>query len=295
MRRDASTQIGYDRATVDAVLDALLMQLPSRRAPWLAGLSGVQGSGKSTLARQLAEAAQRRGIRTQVLALDDFYLGRRERAHLARATHPLLVTRGVPGTHDLALLARTLRALRTATAIRPARIPRFDKGSDTRLPPSRWARVTAAPRLILIEGWCVGVPAQDVRELARALNDLERFDDADGRWRAWVNTRLATDYTRLWRRFDALIALVAPDFAIVQRWRDEQERPLRRRRAPRALSPAMLRRFLMHYERLSRHALRMLPGIADVLVTLDEARAVRRIRVAGAKRQRTGSTTTAVP
>lgn len=295
MRRDASTQIGYDSAVVDAVLDALLMQLQSRRAPWLAGLSGVQGSGKSTLARQLADAAQRRGIRTQVLALDDFYLGRRQRAQLARATHPLLATRGVPGTHDLALLGRTLRALKTATSTRPARIPRFNKGRDTRLPPSRWTRVTAAPRLILLEGWCIGVPAEDMRELVRAVNDLERFDDADGRWRAWVNTRLATEYTRLWRRLDALIALVAPDFAIVQRWRDEQERPLRRRRARHAMSPAMLRRFLMHYERLSRHALRTLPAIADVLVTLDEARAVRRIRVASAKRQRTGSTTTAVP
>jgi D-glycerate 3-kinase len=295
MRRDASTQIGYDRAMVDAVLDAILARLPPRRASWLVGLSGVQGSGKSTLARQLAAAASRRGVRTQVLALDDFYLGRRERARLARKTHALLATRGVPGTHDLALLDGTLRALKSATTARPARIPRFDKGSDTRLPPSRWPRVTAAPRLILLEGWCVGVSAEDAGRLARPVNDLERIDDADGRWRAWVNARLAGDYKRLWRRLDALVALLAPDFAIVQRWRDEQERTLRRRRAPHALAPAMLRRFVMHYERLSRHALRTLPAIADVLVTLDEARRVRTIRVTGARPQRTGSTTTAVP
>jgi len=295
MRRDASTQIGYDRAVVDVVLAEILSRTSARRMPWLVGLSGLQGSGKSTFARQLAAAAELRGVRTQVLALDDFYLGRRERARLAREVHPLLATRGVPGTHDLSLLAQTLRALRTASIARPARIPRFGKGSDTRVPPSRWQLVTAAPRLILIEGWCVGIPAQTRRALTRTINDLERLDDNDGRWRAWVNEQLAGDYARLWRMLDALIVLAAPDFAIVERWRDEPERLLRRRRAPHAMSRAVLRRFLLHYERLSRHALRTLPGIADVLVTLDANRATQRIRIAKRKRQPAGSTTTAVP
>jgi len=89
--------------------------------------------------------------------------------------------------------------------------------------------------------------------------------------------------------------LAAPDFEIVSRWRDEPERALRRRGAPQAMSRSTLRRFLMHYERLSRHALRTLPALADVLVTLDETRGVRRIRIARTKLQRTGSTTTAVP
>ena len=119
---------------------------------------------KSTLARQIAAAASAHGIATEVLALDDFYRGRGERAVLARTIHPLLATRGVPGTHDLALLDRTLRALGKASPRQPARIPRFDKGRDTRVPPSRWRRVSIAPRLILLEGWCVGVPAADRRE-----------------------------------------------------------------------------------------------------------------------------------
>jgi D-glycerate 3-kinase len=155
--------------------------------------------------------------------------------------------------------------------------------------------VTAAPRLILIEGWCVAIPAQTRRELDRAVNDLERVEDDDGRWRAWVNAQLASDYARVWLTLDALIVLAAPDFAIVERWRDEPERLLRRRRAPHAMSRTVLRRFLLHYERLSRHALRTLPAIADVLVTLDANRATQRIRVAKRERQPAGSTTTAVP
>ncbi len=295
IRHDANTQPGYDDATVDAVLGAILKRAPTPRVAPLVGLSGLQGSGKSTLARQIAAMARTRGILIEVLALDDFYFGRRARAALARTVHPLLATRGVPGTHDVALLERTLRVLRKATPRQPARIPRFDKGRDTRLPPSRWTRIARAPQWILLEGWCVGIPPQRASELARPVNALERREDARGVWRRYVNQQLAGDYARLWHRLDTLVVLAAPNFAIVERWRDEAERALRRRGAPRAMSATALRRFLMHYERLSRHALRALPRIADIVVTLDEARRVRRIRIAQAPRQRAGSTTTAVP
>jgi D-glycerate 3-kinase len=278
MLRNASTQAGYDRATVDAVLDALIARMPTRRTA-LVGLSGLQGSGKSTLAQQLVEAARDRGIATEALALDDFYLGRRERAVLARTVHPLLATRGVPGTHEVALIDDTLRALANASPRNPARIPRFDKGRDTRDAPSRWRRVARPPRLVLLEGWCIGVPAATRREASRALNVLERNEDADGRWRSYVETALANDYAKLWRRLDALVVLAAPDFAIVERWRDEPERLLRRRGALRAMSPSALRRFLMHYERLSRRALKTLPKIADVVIELDECRRVRRVKI----------------
>ena len=285
MRRDASTRAGYDRATVEAVLDALVPRLPARRAA-LVGLSGLQASGKSTLAAQLAAAARERGIATELLALDDFYLGRRDRAALAREVHPLLATRGVPGTHDVALLGATVQALRNASPRTPARVPRFDKGSDTRLPPSRWPRATSPPRLIVLEGWCIGVPAEPRRAPARPVTALERVEDADARWRTWVNARLADDYAALRRGLDALIVLRAPSFAIVSRWRDEPERLLRSRGAPRAMSRAALRRFLMHYERLSRHALRTLPALADIVVTLDAKRRVERISAWARRRPR---------
>jgi D-glycerate 3-kinase len=297
MRRDASTRAGHDRAAyagtvVDALLDALLPRLPARRAA-LVGLSGLQASGKSTLAAQLAAAARARGVATEVLGLDDFYLGRRDRAALARNVHPLLATRGVPGTHDVALLAESVRALRSASPRNPARVPRFDKGRDTRVPPSRWRRVTSPPRLILLEGWCIGVPAERDAALARAVNALERIEDADACWRSFVNARLAAEYAALWRQLDALVLLAAPDFGVVSKWRDEPERILRRRNASRAMSRVALRRFLMHYERLSRHALRTLPALADVVITLDRARRVSKVRVSAPARRRPPSRTRA--
>jgi D-glycerate 3-kinase len=246
-------------------------------------LSGLQGSGKSTLAAQLVAAAQRDGIAALAMSIDDFYFGRAARLRLARTVHPLLATRGVPGTHDVALLMQTLDALRAATPEIPARVPRFDKGRDTRLPPSLWRRVPARPDVIILEGWCVGVPPQSSAALRRPVNRLERDEDRDARWRTWVNAQLAHHYVKLWRRLDRLVMLQAPGFEIVARWRDEQERALRARNAPRALSPAALRRFLMHYERLSRQALRTLPAIADLRIVLDSDRRVQRLV---ARRQR---------
>jgi D-glycerate 3-kinase len=275
MRNDAITQAGYPDVVIATVLALLAGR--DRALPRLIGLSGLQGSGKSTLAAQLVEQARIAGIEALALSIDDFYFGRAARLRLARDVHPLLATRGVPGTHDIGLLLQTLAALQTASAEAPARVPRFDKGRDTRLPPSLWRRVARAPHLIILEGWCVGVPAQSATALRRPLNRLEREEDRDARWRGWVNMQLARHYAPLWQRLDRLVMLQAPDYAIVTRWRDEQERVLRARAAPRAMSPAALRRFLMYYERLSRQALRTLPAIADLRVVLDSKRRVRRL------------------
>ena len=281
MGRDASTQHAYADAVVERVAALLARRAGTAREPLLIGLSGLQGSGKSTLSAQLVGTLNLSGVPALAMSLDDFYLGRRERARLARDVHPLLATRGVPGTHDLELIARTLGALAAASGREPARVPRFDKGRDTRMPRARWRIVRDAPRVILFEGWCVGVPAQARNALARPLNPLERSEDRDGRWRSYVNAQLAAGYAALWRRFDALVWLQAPAFTVVQRWRDEQEDALRRIAAPRAMSPAALRRFVMHYERLSRHSLATLPARADVRIVLDAQRRVRGIVAKG--------------
>lgn len=250
---------------------------PARLADWLAklerggaapviGINGAQGSGKSTLAARLAGLLQRRhGLHAVVLSIDDLYLTRAEREALARQVHPLLRTRGVPGTHDLDLGVAVLEALRRGGT---PRLPRFIKARDDRAPQNEWTAPPCPADLVLFEGWCVGTPAQSPAELAAPVNELEAREDADGRWRRHVNERLAHDYPRLFGLIDRLIFLQAPDFASIFRWRLEQEGRNVQAGGGAGMDEAALRRFIQHYERLTRQALAVLPQQADAVIRL---------------------------
>jgi D-glycerate 3-kinase len=77
-----------------------------------------------------------------------------------------------------------------------------------------------------------------------------------------------------------LILLKAPSFEQVYDWRAEQEAALAAslKASPepdrRAMSPDELRRFIMHYERLTRHILAEMPSKADLVVELGAGREV---------------------
>ena len=194
-----------------------------------------------------------------------------DRELMAQQIHPLLRTRGVPGTHEIELLLSVLAALPQASEKLPVSWPRFDKGRDTRMPPSRWPRVTRPPRLVIVEGWALGIRPQSQAALDEPVNRLEREEDADASWRHWVNKQLR-GYQPLWRKFDALIVLQAPNWDVVRRWRGETEEELLARHAPLAMDAATMERFLQHFERLSRHALATLPALADSCVEYDDDR-----------------------
>ncbi len=234
------------------------------------GISGLQGSGKSTLAAQVVEAAAGAGLRAASLSLDDVYLTAARRQALAREVHPLLATRGPPGTHDLPLALATIDALRDGGT--PA-LPRFDKLGDDRLPLEAWPVPPGPLDLLVVEGWCLAVPAEEAPALDEPLNALEREEDPDGTWRRWCNASLRVDYPPLWARIDALWFLQPPDFDIVGTWRWQQEQALERAQpGRRGMDRAGLERFIQHYERISRQALRTLPALADRTIVLDAAR-----------------------
>lgn len=257
----------------DEIIGQLISESLSRtaRRPLFVGLCGAQGSGKSTIAQALAA----RFPRCATVSLDDLYLTRAERVGLSRDTHPLFATRGVPGTHDIALGLATFDALAEGL---PVRLPRFDKGADDRAPPDQWPLAPAPCDLVLFEGWCVGAVPQAQDALAQPVNALERLKDSEGRWRKEVNTALGGAYQTLFARLDILILLAAPDWETVGHWREEQEARLREN-APNALglmSKAAVARFVAHYERLSRHVLDEMPGRADLVLWLNQDRSCAR-------------------
>lgn len=244
------------------------------------GLCGSQGSGKSTMTLMLKALLEERGVSVAALSLDDIYLTRRDRIALAERVHPLLRTRGVPGTHEVQLGVETIAALHARNEVA---LPSFDKAADDRRPSEQWSRIRGPVQVILFEGWCVGALPEDEASLAQPMNALERDFDADGTWRRYVNGALAGEYTNLFGGLDRLILLAAPSFDVVYGWRMEQEHKLRRRieeeggDAHGVMSDAQIEHFIGHYERLTRHILAEMPARADVVVHLDERREPIRI------------------
>ena len=243
------------------------------RRPLVLGLCGAQGSGKSTLAASIVDECAALGRTAAVLSIDDLYLGKAERMRLARDVHPLLATRGVPGTHDIALGLATLSALDDGEA---APLPRFDKAADDSIERALWPPAPAALDVLVFEGWCVGARPQPDADLAMPVNALEAAEDADGQWRAFVNAALAGPYQQLFARIDRLLLLAAPGFEVVLGWRRQQERELAHARPgmPGIMGETELTRFVSHYERITRHILREMPGRADRTVRLAQDRSV---------------------
>ncbi len=192
---------------------------------------------------------------------------------MARDVHPLFITRGPPGTHDLGLLQRLIDDLSAAGPDDVTLIPDFDKRGDDRLSEAQWRAIQGRPSAILIDAWCLGAVAEDEAALAKPVNDLERDQDADGRWRMLVNDRVAGDYAAFADRMDAILFLKAPGFEVVLDWRCQQEADLLGVE-PQDLPQAERQRlsgFIQYFERLTR---RMLAGgvRASVTVALDRDR-----------------------
>ena len=238
------------------------------------GISGAQGSGKSTLTAALAAQLAQDGVAAATLSLDDLYLGRDERRALAAAVHPLFVTRGPPGTHDVALGLVVLDALARGE---PAPLPRVDKAADAATPRAAWPKAPQDCRVLLLEGWCLGARPESEAALTAPVNALEAAEDGQGHWRRHANTALAGEYQQLWARIDHLILLAAPGWEVVQGWREQQEAELRAKAgadAPGVMDPTQVARFVQHYERLTKHMLAELPGRADLVIRLGVGRGV---------------------
>lgn len=264
------------------LLHDLLLARQRAGRPLLLAINGAQGSGKSTLASLLCKAlVELHGLRACTVSLDDFYLPRADRQALAESVHPLLATRGVPGTHDVALMTDTLSTLLMAPshaggATRVA-LPRFDKARDDRTDSAHWHTIGAPVDVVIWEGWCLGVAPEPEERLAQPVNGLEAQEDPDGRWRQYVNAQLAR-YQPLFDQVDVWVMLAAPDFCCVHQWRCEQEAKLADTLGPGEhqglMSPEQIERFIQFYQRLTQWALASLPAGMHYHYRLDRTRRI---------------------
>jgi D-glycerate 3-kinase len=244
----------------------------SRKGPFLIGINGAQGTGKSTLAKLLSALLTSSGYRTVNLSIDDFYYSKAKRQELADEIHPLLRSRGVPGTHDVDLALNLIEQLYAAGSNQQITLPRFDKSLDDCRPVAACEQIQGPIDIIILEGWFVGAKAQAGDELTQAINELEINEDSDGRWRAYVNQQLAGSYQSLFEKIHILLMLQAPGFEQILEWRSLQEEKLRTLAVTDAsglMDRKAIKHFIQHFERLTRHCLRTLPDSADRVFRLN--------------------------
>ena len=249
------------------------------------GVQGTQGSGKSTSSEfiQLLLQAEYQ-LTAVVLSIDDFYLTIAERATLSQSVHPLLKTRGVPGTHDVDLAIQTIKELSQLTAKQSTLIPRFEKAIDDRAPQSHWSTHTGCVDVIILEGWCIGLKPEQPDNLTTPVNALESQEDATGEWRQFAHVNLSGQYQELFSLIDKQLVLNAPSFDCVYQWRVTQEHKLIERIKQtgassniKTLSDDDIKRFISHYERLTNHAIQTMPKHADWCLWLSAEQTIEKM------------------
>ena len=253
-----------------------------KNKPFFVGINGCQGSGKSTLTSFLSDylVAQYQ-VNVVVMSLDDFYYTGEKRQQLASDVHPLLATRGVPGTHDIEALADTIAKLKARKA--GFSIPKFNKATDEPFAEAQWELVEEPIDIILLEGWCWGVEPQSAEQLEMPINELELQHDSHGVWRNYVNQQLVSKYVPLYKEMDFWLALQSPSFDCVYKWRLEQEEKLAARNSGLAeskiMSPAEILNFTQYFQRLSVQGCNTFSHSADAVFFLKYDRHIADMKI----------------
>ena len=235
------------------------------------GLSGGQGAGKSTITGILKLILKKKyDLNLCVFSIDDFYKTKNDRLIMSKKKHPLFITRGVPGTHDITLLNKTIRKLKQKK-FRTVLIPKFDKSKDDRLSKDKWQKIKIKPDIIIFEGWCVGTTHQNNIELKKPLNLIEKKYDKNLKWRKIVNNLIKKRYKNLFNKIDKLVYLKVPHFNYIIKWRWLQEQKMKlTTKSKKTMSKTQIKEFIMFYERLTKHMMKNYSKISDLTIFLDK-------------------------
>ena len=243
------------------------------------GLSGGQGAGKSTITEILKFILKKKyKLNLCVFSIDDFYKTKKERKLLSKKIHPLFLTRGVPGTHDLNLMIKTIKQLKKKK-FKTVFIPRFNKSIDDRHRRSKWQKIKNQPDVIIFEGWCVGAKHQTNTELKKPLNLIEKKYDPDCKWRKTVNNLLKNRYKKLFNKIDRLVYLQAPNFSHILKWRWLQEQKMKLTlKNKKTMSKSQVKDFIMFYERITKHMMKNSSKISDLTIFLDKSHRSKKMK-----------------
>ena len=156
----------------------------SKSKPYLIGLAGGQGTGKTTISSILKIILINYfKLKVFKISIDDFYKTRKDRINLSKRIHPMLLTRGAPGTHDIKMMLDFFKNSKKSK-FKKMKLPLFDKSIDDRLPKKKWYEIKKRPDVIILEGWCVGAKAQKNRAAVTCTGAKPYKQKGSGRARA---------------------------------------------------------------------------------------------------------------
>ena len=242
-----------------------------KKRPYFVGLAGGQGTGKTTIS-SLVKIILTKYFKLNVfrISIDDFYKTRKERINLSKKIHPMLLTRGVPGTHDINMILNFFKKSKSKKFKR-LKLPIFNKAIDDRFNKKKWYNLKKRPDVIIFEGWCVGAKSEKNTTLKKTINSLEKVKDQKRIWRKYVNHQLKSKYKTLYSQLNCLIYLKATNFSLLQKWRLKQERKLwvTSKLKSKIMSKEDVLNFMQTYQRITQNMFRSMPKYASVILNLN--------------------------
>tara|TARA_Y100000590_G_scaffold422475_1_gene527250 strand:- start:240 stop:1163 length:924 start_codon:yes stop_codon:yes gene_type:complete len=243
------------------------------------GFSGGQGSGKTTVTGILKIILKKFfKRRIHVSSIDDFYKTLHDREKMSHKIHSLFKTRGVPGTHDINLAKQFFINIRKKK-FKKIKLPKFNKAIDNRLKIKYWPTINKKPEIVILEGWCVGAQPQSKYSIQKPINNLERLEDKDLKWRKYVNNKLKKEYKNFFAMIDYFIFMKVPNFDMVFKWRLLQENKLKKKSQPndKIMSYNEIKRFIMFYQRITLQMIKDLSKSASVVMFLKKNHEIKKV------------------
>jgi D-glycerate 3-kinase len=254
----------------------------NKKRPLIIGLAGGQGSGKTTISSILTLILQKYfKLNVFKISIDDFYKTRKDRKLLSKNKHPLLMTRGVPGTHDIDLMLSFFKKIKDKN-FKSLQVPKFNKAIDDRCSKRLWYKIKKKPDIVIFEGWCVGARAQSSSQLEKPTNSLEKVYDQGSKWRTHVNNQLKTKYKRLFNQLDGLLYLKARNFNLLRKWRLKQERKLwdqkKNKKNLKIMSNGDVINFMQTYQRITQQMFKDAIKSSSIIMDLNSKHQIQKIK-----------------
>ncbi len=252
------------------------------KKPFIVGLGGGQGTGKTTIT-SIISIVLKKYFKLNVfkISIDDFYKTRKERILLSKKVHPSLITRGVPGTHDVSSMFSFFKRVKSKN-FRALKLPKFNKAIDDRYNKKLWYSIKKKPDIIIFEGWCVGARAEKNNSLKKAINSLERNNDKKLIWRKFVNQQLKLKYKKLYTQLDCMLFLKANNFRLIQQWRLKQEKKLwlknKRSRNNKIMNKKDVIKFMQTYQRITQNMLKHAPKYSSMILNLNRNHQIKSVK-----------------